>query len=265
MKKIILLLCALIFSSYVNAADIVNSDQIITDKYKSIPKQEWEEYQKYKEEQENNVFISEEEYEEYKQYKKKISNKEQKENSINFTKKSANEDKYISNSLFVGFDKTLHYDLNVKFNGASGSESKGDGWGVTLEFGHREDGIMLGAGINMNNVDSSTFTNIYPYINFIIPLSDKNKDTVVNLFLGGAIGYGHYSEKSNIYDIEISAKGTLFWRLLCGIDINNLMFFINYSTNYMNIEAYSSYYGTKISGSATYEKLSIGIGYRFIL
>ena len=265
MKHIILILSILMLVTCVGSADMTNYEQNSTNKYKSVPKKDWEEYQKYKEEQENNVFISEEEYEEYKQYKEKISNKEKKGNSINSTKKSANEDKYISNSLFIGLDKTLHYDLNVKFNGVSGSESKGDGWGVTLEFGHRENGVMLGVGINMNNVDGSTFTNIYPCITVILPLSKEYDETIFDFFFGGAIGYGHYSEEDNVNGIEISGNGTFFWKLYFGIDINNLILFMNYSTNHINVDAYSSYYGTKISGHATYEKFSIGIGYRFIL
>ncbi len=263
MKKFVLFLCVFMFSSFVSAADMSNPEQNITNKYKSVPKKDWEEYQKYKEEQENNVFISEEEYEEYKQYKKQISNEEKEIKEVEKNNLINSLNKNISNSLFVAFDKTLTYDVDVKINGVSGSASDSKGWGLTLEYGHRENGIMFGAGINLNNVDSSNITNIYPYINFIIPLSNRNKETVVNLLLGGAIGYGYYSEKSYVYDIEISEKGALFWKLLCGIDINNLMFFISYSTNYINVEAQNYY--EKISGSETYKKFSIGMGYRFIL
>ena len=273
MKKFVLFLCALMFSSFVSAADIYNSEynseQTVTNKYKSIPKKDWEEYQKYKEEQENNVFISEEEYEEYKRYKEQLSREENKENTRikkNNSLNSTNENKYVSNNLFIGLDKTLSYDMSIKVNDINVSAGDSNGWGITLELCHRENGIMLGAGINMNKVDSDTFTNIYPYIGFIFPVSDKNnEETHVDLFFGAAAGYGHCSEKGTVNNIEISCKGTLFWKLYFGININNLVFFANYSTNYIKFDAYSAYYGIDMSGNATYEKLSIGIGYRFIL
>lgn len=262
MKKFILILSCFMFATYINAADLNNVEKT---KYKSVPKKDWEEYQKYKEEQENNVFISEEEYEEYKQYKKNLDNNKEKDNSINSTKKSINENKVVSDNLFIGIDKTLHYDINLKLNDFNSSVSKGDGWGVTAEFGHRENGIMFGVGINVNSVDSSTFTNLYPYINLIFPLLEENNGTNIDFFFGGAVGYGHYSEKETVNGIDISCTGTFFWRLSLGMNINNLVFFMNYSTNHINVDAYSAYYGTKLSGTAKYEKFSIGVGYRFIL
>ena len=42
-------------------------------------------------------------------------------------------------------------------------------------------------------------------------------------------------------------------------------YFKNYSTNYISVDVYSNYYDIRISGEATYTKLSIGMGYRFIL
>ena len=99
MKKFILILSCFMFATYINAADLNNVEKT---KYKSVPKKDWEEYQKYKEEQENNVFISEEEYEEYKQYKKNLDNNKEKDNSINSTKKSINENKVVSDNLFIG-------------------------------------------------------------------------------------------------------------------------------------------------------------------
>lgn len=256
MKKMFLMLLSIfIFTSYVIADDVNNIEK---NKYKSISKKDWEEYQKYQEEQENNIFISEEEYEKYKQYKEKTSKKEKNEELLE-------KNEIISNSIFVGIDKTLNYNLNVKINDVNISEHKGDGYGITAEFAHRENGIMVGAGINMNNVDGSTITNFYPYINLVFPLSNKNDETIIDLFFGGAIGYGHYSEKETVNGIDVSGKGTIFYRLSFGININNLVFFMNYSTNHINVKVSSSYYDIKLSGIAKYEKLSIGMGYRFTL
>ena len=262
MKKIFIIFF-IFMASYVIADEIINNEQTDLNKY-SISKKEWSEYQKYKKEQEEKVFISEEEYNKYQQYKEQISIEEKnKEKEEKEEKEVPNKTKSGSTEISILIDKTANYKTDSKINGNSISVSKSEGWGATLELGYKDNGIVFGGGININDVDGSTFVNIYPCIKIVVPI--ENDKTIINFFFGGAVGYGYFSEKYSAEGIEFSGNGTLFWKLSCGFDINNFRFFINDSTNYMNITAYSSYYDTKLSGSATYKKLSFGIGYKFIL
>lgn len=134
-----------------------------------------------------------------------------------------------------GIDKTVS--ASIKSTNSS-NDTNPNGYSITGDFLYYfSNGSSLGAGINYNPVEDNNFylTNVYAIFKQLIPIN-----TDVNFFTG--IGLG-----SNCN------YGKLFCKAFCGIDINKLMFFLNYSQNYI------TYKGSDIS----YSKLAMGVGLRF--